>query len=293
MARSSSRARSAPTGRAVGRIGGQLATASALAELGARLIEIHGQHGSLRLLEQETQTAFLDRAAGDGHLAALAAYRETYGRLRDVRAAAADLEEASRERERELDLLAYQAGEIEAVGAAPRRDRRSWRRRPGGSATSSGCSRSRAPSRPRSPAMGRPRKPSRRRRMDWGRWPTSIRRPRSSRRAPPVLPRRPPSSPTTSGSTGSRSSSTPSGSRRSEGQDRGPEGAAAQVRRHRRRRARVPAGGVRPPGRPVVGGRTPGGAAAGARRAGGGSPPIRLRTSRRAEPRPRRRSATS
>ena len=106
-------------GKSGGRIGGQLATASALAELGARLIEIHGQHGSLRLLEQETQTAFLDRAAGDGHLGALATYRETYARLRDVRAAAADLEEASRERERELDLLAYQAGEIETVGPRP------------------------------------------------------------------------------------------------------------------------------------------------------------------------------
>src|SRR4029077_12192380 len=106
----------APDGKSGARIGGQLATASALADLGACLVEIHGQHGSLRLLEPEKQTAVLDRDAGDAHLATLAASRDAYGRLREVRAAVAALEEASRERERELDLLAYQAGESEAVG---------------------------------------------------------------------------------------------------------------------------------------------------------------------------------
>src|SRR5262245_51318398 len=43
-------------GRGAARIGGQLATASALAELGASLVEIHGQHQSLRLLDAATQT---------------------------------------------------------------------------------------------------------------------------------------------------------------------------------------------------------------------------------------------
>ena len=65
-------------GRGAARIGGQLATAGALAELGARLVEVHGQHGSLRLLDAATQTAFLDRFAGPAHLRALEAYREAY-----------------------------------------------------------------------------------------------------------------------------------------------------------------------------------------------------------------------
>ncbi|HTG47823.1 MAG TPA: DNA repair protein RecN [Actinomycetota bacterium] len=102
-------------GKSGARIGGQLATASALAEVGARLVEIHGQHGSLRLLEPLTQIDFVDRAAGPLHLGAIAAYREAYGRLVEIRAAVADLEDATRERERELDLLAYQVREIEAV----------------------------------------------------------------------------------------------------------------------------------------------------------------------------------
>ena len=46
----------------------------------------------------------------------LASYREAWERWRDARAALEALAEASRERERELDLLAYQVREIEGVG---------------------------------------------------------------------------------------------------------------------------------------------------------------------------------
>ncbi len=102
-------------GRSTARIGGQLATASALAELGAGLVEHHGQGQTQRLLAPAAQTAFLDRFAGDVHLVALGAYRETYDRLHAVLAELETLQEAARGRERELDLLAYQVAEIEAV----------------------------------------------------------------------------------------------------------------------------------------------------------------------------------
>ncbi|HEX6131497.1 MAG TPA: DNA repair protein RecN [Actinomycetota bacterium] len=108
----------APDGRSSARVGGQLATASGLAELGGTLVEIHGQHQTLRLLDPATQAAFLDRSAGDAHLVAVGRLRETFRRYAAVRAARDELAEASRERERELDLLAYQVREIEAV--APR-----------------------------------------------------------------------------------------------------------------------------------------------------------------------------
>ena len=58
-------------GRSTARIGGQLATASALATLGSGLLEHHGQGQSQRLLAPAAQTAFLDRFAGDAHLVAL------------------------------------------------------------------------------------------------------------------------------------------------------------------------------------------------------------------------------
>ena len=106
-------------GRGAARIGGQLATAGALAELGAQLVEIHGQHGSLRLLDASTQTAFLDRFAGPAHLRSLEAYRGSYRALIELRREHDALLEAARDRERALDLLAYQVREIEAVGPTP------------------------------------------------------------------------------------------------------------------------------------------------------------------------------
>ncbi|HEY7401141.1 MAG TPA: DNA repair protein RecN [Actinomycetota bacterium] len=106
-------------GRSSARISGQISTASALADVGGRLLELHGQHQAQRLLTAATQTAFLDRFAGEDHLATLAAYRETFDRLRATRSALRDLESASRERERELDLLAYQVREIESVAPSP------------------------------------------------------------------------------------------------------------------------------------------------------------------------------
>ncbi|MEO8423767.1 MAG: DNA repair protein RecN [Actinomycetota bacterium] len=102
-------------GKSAARVGGQLATASTLADLSGAFVEVHGQHQAQRLLSPATQTAFLDRFAGDAHVVSLTAYRDTWDRWRDTRAALEALTAASRERERELDLLAYQVREIEAV----------------------------------------------------------------------------------------------------------------------------------------------------------------------------------
>ncbi len=106
-------------GKSSARIGGQLTTASALSDVSARLIEIHGQHGSLRLLDPSTQTAFLDRYAGAQHLAAVAAYAESYQRATAARRALRRLEDDARDRERELDLLRYQVEEIRSVAPEP------------------------------------------------------------------------------------------------------------------------------------------------------------------------------
>jgi DNA repair protein RecN (Recombination protein N) len=106
-------------GRSSARIGGQLATASALADLGADLIEIHGQHGSLRLLDAATQTGFLDRFAGAEHLVTVRTYADTYRLLDARRRSLRRLEEDVRDREREIDLLRYQVNEINAVDPRP------------------------------------------------------------------------------------------------------------------------------------------------------------------------------
>jgi DNA repair protein RecN (Recombination protein N) len=112
-------ARSVSTeGRSSARIGGQLAPVSALGQLAERLVELHGQHEGQHLLRTGAQTAFLDRFAGPAHLEAVEALRREHAGLRAAREALSRLDERERDREREMDLLAYQVREIEA--AAPR-----------------------------------------------------------------------------------------------------------------------------------------------------------------------------
>ena len=108
----------AADGRGSARVGGQLTTAAALGEMGESLVEIHGQHGSLRLLDGATQTTFLDRATGPDQVARGSTYREAYERLLERRRALSTLTEAARDRERQIDLLAYQVREIESVAPA-------------------------------------------------------------------------------------------------------------------------------------------------------------------------------
>ncbi len=106
-------------GRSTARIGGQLAPVSALAELAGDLVELHGQHEGLRLLSPAAQTAFLDRFAGGVHSEAVAELRTEHERLRAARVELEALLERERDREREIDLLAYQVRELESAASRP------------------------------------------------------------------------------------------------------------------------------------------------------------------------------
>jgi DNA repair protein RecN (Recombination protein N) len=103
-------------GKSSARVGGQLATASVLVSLGATLVEVHGQGRAQGLLSAATQTDFLDRFAGDAHVAASSRYHRTWDGWRTAHATLRELTEAAREREREIALLDYQVREIETVG---------------------------------------------------------------------------------------------------------------------------------------------------------------------------------
>ena len=106
-------------GRSTARAGGQLAPVSTLAELGAGLVELHGQHQGLRLLSASAQTGFLDRYAGADHLVGLEDLGAAHGSLRELRTRLERLDMDTRERERERDLLAYQIHEIEVLDPRP------------------------------------------------------------------------------------------------------------------------------------------------------------------------------
>jgi DNA repair protein RecN (Recombination protein N) len=103
-------------GRSGARVGGRLAPMGTLAAIGARLVEVHGQHQAERLASSAAQTEFLDRFAGPEHQATLREHRRVHSELARARADLDALERDAREREREKDLLAYQVREIDAAG---------------------------------------------------------------------------------------------------------------------------------------------------------------------------------
>lgn len=108
-------ARSLPAdGRSRAYVGGRMASATALAEVAAGLVDLHGQHGHQALLSVAAQRAALD-AAGGIDTGPLAAARH---RLRDVDDALAAMGGDPRLRAREQDLLAYQLGELDGATIA-------------------------------------------------------------------------------------------------------------------------------------------------------------------------------
>lgn len=97
-------------GRSKAFVNGHPATAAMLREIGARLIEIHGQHASQSLLRPEGQRALLDAHAGLGTLV-----RETgqaWARLREARAELEAAEAASRDLQLERERIAWQVDEL-------------------------------------------------------------------------------------------------------------------------------------------------------------------------------------
>jgi DNA repair protein RecN (Recombination protein N) len=98
-------------GRSRAYLNGRLATVSTLAEIGTRLVDLHGQHAHQSLLGAPTQRGALD-AFGSIDLRPLLAARAT---LTEIDAALAALGGDVRTRAREIDLLRFQVTEIGAA----------------------------------------------------------------------------------------------------------------------------------------------------------------------------------
>ncbi|KAF0109129.1 MAG: DNA repair protein RecN (Recombination protein N) [Anaerolineaceae bacterium] len=107
-------------GRHAPRINGRTVSLSLLKELGELLVDIHGQSEHLSLLNVRAHLGLLDRYAGVESL--LAAYRKTHSGLLDLRRELNDLREAQRDAERRIEMLTFQAGEIEAAKLKPGED---------------------------------------------------------------------------------------------------------------------------------------------------------------------------
>jgi DNA repair protein RecN (Recombination protein N) len=103
-------------GRGKARINGRLVPVSVLTEVGPALVEIAGQHEHHRLGSSAYQRALLDAYSGAETVRLAHEVRDT---VRAAAAARRELEELKagiRARERELDVLRYEAEEISAAG---------------------------------------------------------------------------------------------------------------------------------------------------------------------------------
>jgi len=109
-------------GRSVARINGRSVGQALLAEIGGRLVDIHGQGEHLSLLQVREHLRLLDRYAGLE--TARAELARLVAQLRQVRDELETLRRDAREMARRLDLLTYQVEEITAAGLEEGEDER-------------------------------------------------------------------------------------------------------------------------------------------------------------------------
>jgi len=107
-------------GRSVARINGRTVNVGLLKELGALLIDIHGQAEHLSLLDPRAHLGLLDRYAEVAQ--PLGSYRQTYQSLLNLRRELADLRKAQSDADRRIEMLTYQAEEIESARLKPGED---------------------------------------------------------------------------------------------------------------------------------------------------------------------------
>ena len=102
-----------PEGRSIARVNGRTVNVALLKTLGAYLIDIHGQSGHLSLLDTRSHLNLLDRYSNAD--SALSAYRTTYKELMTLRTELNELQRLQKDAESRIELLTYQAEEIESV----------------------------------------------------------------------------------------------------------------------------------------------------------------------------------
>ncbi len=107
-------------GRSMARVNGRTVNVGLLKELGAILIDIHGQAEHLSLLDSRAHLGLLDRYAEIAR--PLSDYRQTYHALLNLRRELGDLRKAQADADRRVEMLTYQAEEIEAARLKPGED---------------------------------------------------------------------------------------------------------------------------------------------------------------------------
>jgi DNA repair protein RecN (Recombination protein N) len=102
-------------GRTRAYVGGRSAAVGELRDVGAALLAFYGQHEHRKLTLSAAQLEILDGHCEGEHAARLSACAQAFARTRQLEERLRSLRELSAQRERELDLLAYELAEIDAL----------------------------------------------------------------------------------------------------------------------------------------------------------------------------------
>lgn len=107
-------------GKNICRVNGSLVSVSILRKLGIQLINIHGQHDSASLFDEENHLAFLDAFADNRSLRE--SYSQAYQKVATLRREIDSLTMDESEKLRRMETLKYQIGEIEKAQLEPGED---------------------------------------------------------------------------------------------------------------------------------------------------------------------------
>ncbi|HEX7610079.1 MAG TPA: DNA repair protein RecN [Solirubrobacteraceae bacterium] len=102
-------------GRTRAYLGGRSASVGDLRDVGGSLLAFYGQHEHRKLTLAAAQLQVLDGACGEEHAEHLRACAVAFARTRALEERLGELQELAAQRERELDLLEYELGEIDAL----------------------------------------------------------------------------------------------------------------------------------------------------------------------------------
>jgi DNA repair protein RecN (Recombination protein N) len=103
-------------GRTRAFVQGRSATAADLQILGGRLLAFFGQHEHRRLTLASAQLELLDGFCGRAHLAAREELSRAHAEVRELERRLTELHDRAGTRDRDLDLLAFEIEEIDALG---------------------------------------------------------------------------------------------------------------------------------------------------------------------------------
>lgn len=102
------------SGKSVCRVNGKLMTLSQMREIGALLIDIHGQHESQELMDDKSHIHLLDQFAGEELGIEMSQYHEKYMQFRQLKREIAAFAVGEQQIAQRIDLYQFQLEEINA-----------------------------------------------------------------------------------------------------------------------------------------------------------------------------------